>query len=171
MPLPQPEKKPLTESLEKLSNKKTHTGLSHQFSEKVGKEALAMKHAEEAMEALAIQYTSALAEFMNAEDPRQAMQALENSENIWHRESHVLAALDTQGQERLFLTAVRRKTFLALTNRLESASRTCSATPTPQNAALCLAILGTLDAILAEFDVPADHPDRQRFRSIAKALQ
>lgn len=170
MPLPQPEKKTLPETLKKLSDKKTHSGLSTTFSQEVGKEAMAMQQAEAAMEALATQYTESLSQFVNTEDPDKALAALENSENIWRRESHVIAALDGQGQERAFLSKVRKNTYTVLNDRLESAARALSATPTPQNAALVLAILATLDAILAEFQVPSDHPDRQRYRTIAKSL-
>ena len=130
-----------------------------------------MQLCEKAMETLATEYVDKLVAFKEAASPIDALDALESSEVIWMAEASIVNHFDQEGGEKQFLGQIRQGTLRVLENRLEEAARMCSRTPSAENTALCLGVMGVMDSIWESFGEPVDSPTRSRFRDIAKSFK
>lgn len=168
--------KKLHSSLDKLQKRSQKYasqkyGISDDFLQEVNTESQAMQLCEKAMETLATEYVDKLIAFKEAKDPVGALEALESSEVIWMAEASIVSHFDQEGGEKQFLGQIRQGTLRVLENRLEESAALCSRTPSPENIALCLGVMGVMDSIWESFGEPTDSPMRRRFREIAKSFQ
>lgn len=181
MPQAQPEwdaqsdSKRLSQAMDKLRTRgQQHLhqkyGLSEDFADKVESEERAMELCAQAMETLAGPFVDHLVAFRDATDTMHALQSLESAETLWQGESVLITQFDAEGQEREFLGQVRKQAYALYADKLEEVARQTKKDASPENVALCLALLGILDSIQESFGVPADDPNRQRLQNIAKAF-
>ncbi|SCA62979.1 hypothetical protein SCG7086_AG_00270 [Chlamydiales bacterium SCGC AG-110-P3] len=165
----------LKSSMEKLkergeSHLRDRYGFSSDFLAKVQSQERAMELCEKAMETLADDYVEALVQFKEATEATHALEALEKGEALWQGEASIIRYFDKEGGEAQFLNGIREQTFVVLQDRLETSADTCTQHPTPENVALCLAILSVMDSVLGEMGVPPVSPERERLRDIARAF-
>lgn len=165
----------LKSSVEKLKERgeahlKERYGFSSDFLGKVQSQERAMELCEKAMQTLSCDYVEALVQFKEATESLQALKALEKGETLWQGEASVIRYFDKEGGEVQFLNSIREQTYTIMQDKLESAADACAQKPSPENVALCLAVLGVMDSILGEMGVPQASPERDRLRDIAKAF-
>ena len=165
----------LRQSLEKLERNSSQYltkkyGISENFVQEVKSKEQALQLCEKAMEALATEYVDHLSTFKESTDPKVALAALEQAEVVWRAEASLIANLDAAGREHQFLGTMRGQAFQVVQDKLEDAARSCAKQPTPENAALCLGVIGVVDTMLAELGLPPNSAERKKFREIAKGL-
>jgi hypothetical protein len=153
------------------SSKKGQTGISSDFSKKVHTLESAQLLCENAMAILSTKYVDNLLTLKHAQDPMEAMKALDQAEEIWEREAAVIQKFDADGGEVKFLLEMREQAYQLMADCLESSARTCSNDPSPVNIALCLAVIGVMDKMLGDFGRPETSSERQSLRDLAKSFK
>jgi hypothetical protein len=164
----------LYEALQKMEQRsvarlQSEYGLSKDFGE-VSKEQ-AMELCERAMETLADTYIQALEGFRDSNDSVEMLRHLEKSEVTWRTEALMIMHFDAEGQEITFLSQMRELALRVMEDKLEEIATRCASNASPENVACCMGVMAVMDHIWGEMDLPVTHPDRQRFRDIAKSFQ
>ncbi|MCB1134933.1 MAG: hypothetical protein KDK78_01590 [Chlamydiia bacterium] len=141
-------------------------GLSEEFQKKALNQDQAMALCDQAMATLAGEYIDHMAAFKDAKDPLETLHHLEEAEAIWAAESTIIIQLDAGGDEEAFLHTIREQAYSVLEQRLITAADACSKNASPENMALCIGILATMDRALASWGHPVDSIQRTQLREL-----
>ena len=166
----------LKASLDKLQRKtkenlKNKYGISQNFSEEVKTKEHALELCDKAMDTLANEYVNQLIAFKEESDPLKTMAALERAEVTWKSETTVINYFDADKGEAEFFQKLRLQTLGLYQDKLEESARQTAKNTTDENVALCLSLIGLMDAIYEEVGLPKNHPERVKFRDIARGFK
>ena len=143
------------------------TGLSRNFSSQMETEETAMLRCEQSMQRLAENYVNELAAFKEETKPMAALKHLEAAESVWREEATVIRELDQDGEESQFLEEMRNMALMVMEERLVRAADVCAKNASPENVALCLALVGVVDEVWRTKGMPETDPLRRRLKQIA----
>ncbi|SCA62517.1 hypothetical protein SCG7109_AB_00140 [Chlamydiales bacterium SCGC AG-110-M15] len=165
----------LNQSLEKLrtglNSQQKNQGLSSKFHEQMESIEGALVECEKAMETLSKDYVQELEKFKNESDPLNALRALDASETIWKKETEVIRKNEKVVHEEAFLRRMREQAVMVYDNKLLELTSRRRKSPSTEEIALCLGILGNIDQGLGELGHPVTSKERVRLSEIAKAFR
>ena len=150
------------------TNIKTRKG--NEFLNKASRQKDKIKIHEDAMQCLSNEYINALSKFKGSVDPVQALNAINNAEMIWRKETAIIKYFDKNKKESEFLLEMRTSALQILENKLMETSKICHQNASEENITLCLGIMITIDSILEELGYEIEHPHRQNLRDLEKSF-
>jgi hypothetical protein len=66
---------------------------------------------------------------------------------------------------------MREKALTVLEERLRAAAEICHKNASPENVALCIAIMGTMDRMYADLGHPEGSEERRKLRDVARGFR
>lgn len=155
---------------EYLRDLRSKEGLSGTFQKQVSNIESTLEKCEKSMKKLATDYVKELSIFNTSESPLKAAEALHISEVIWGEESQVIQEHSFNGDEKEFLTKMRKNALQIMENKLIENCRDNSAKNINERVTLSSEILATMDHIYEDFGYPSNSPTRNRLRRITESF-